>query len=98
VDCSPTTQHSIEWPVWVNSAPDGPELRFPVYPEQRTSSDRPDWSVQCQQPLFAERRLPCRNESSCTERRRRVTAKSYYLQSPFGVQSCTRVLGGLDVS
>jgi hypothetical protein len=29
---------------------------------------------------------------------RRVTAKSYYLQSPFGVQSCTRVLGGLDVS
>jgi len=32
---------------WVNSGPDGPELRLPIYPEQRTSSDRPDASVQC---------------------------------------------------
>jgi hypothetical protein len=32
------------------------------------------------------------------ERSRRVTAKSYCLQSPFGVQSCTWVVGGLDVS
>jgi hypothetical protein len=48
--------------------------------------------------LLAERRLPYRKESSCTEHRRRITAKSYCLQSPFGVQSCTRVVGGLDVS
>src|SRR5450631_4152093 len=32
---------------WVNNGPDGPETPFPVFPEQRTSSDRPGMSVSC---------------------------------------------------
>jgi hypothetical protein len=41
--------------LWVNNGLDGHETRLPVHPEQRTSVDRPDWSVSCQketrQPL-----------------------------------------------
>src|ERR1700738_2151459 len=33
---------------WVNNGPDDPETPLPVFPEQRTLSDRPDWSGSCQ--------------------------------------------------
>jgi hypothetical protein len=34
--------------VWVNNGPDGPETRLLLYPDQRTSSDRPGTSEKCQ--------------------------------------------------
>jgi hypothetical protein len=33
---------------WVINGPDGPETPLPVRPRERTSSDRADWSVWCQ--------------------------------------------------
>src|ERR1700730_7386402 len=33
--------------IWVKNGPDGLEMRLPVYPYERTSSDRPSWSVSC---------------------------------------------------
>jgi hypothetical protein len=34
----------------VNNGPDGPKIRLLLYPDQRTSSDRFDWSGSCQRP------------------------------------------------
>jgi len=47
---------------WVNNGPDGPETPFPVFPEQRTSSDRPGMSVSCQNRKWIElsNRFNCR--------------------------------------
>ena len=33
--CSPTTQHSIEWPVWVKTGPDETETGLRNTPESR---------------------------------------------------------------
>jgi hypothetical protein len=38
--------------VWVNNGPDGPETRLLLYPDQRTSSDRPGMSQRCQNRSF----------------------------------------------
>jgi hypothetical protein len=38
---------------WVNNGPDGPETPLPVFPEQRTSSDRPGMSVSCHEEIHA---------------------------------------------
>jgi hypothetical protein len=35
--------------MWVKNGPDSPETPLPVFPDQLTSSDRPGWSVSCQQ-------------------------------------------------
>jgi len=37
-------------PARVKNGPGSPETPLPVYPDQRTSSDRPSWSGSCQQP------------------------------------------------
>ena len=39
--------------VGVDSGPDGPEPPLLVYPDERTSSDRPGWSCRCQSTICA---------------------------------------------
>jgi hypothetical protein len=42
---------------WIKSCPDGPEPPPPVFPEQRTSSDRPGMSEKCHKQTHAAKQI-----------------------------------------
>jgi hypothetical protein len=49
-----TDDDQVECPGWVKNGPDSPKTPFLVYPEQRTSSDRPGMSQRCQKRASAD--------------------------------------------
>lgn len=48
----PTEPWTARLPKWVIRVSLAPRPLLPIYPEQRTSQDRPGWSVSCQQATF----------------------------------------------